>query len=48
VAETVCARADSGFYCWEAVESYEQHGGQFIIAAGPKGYVPVLAVPLRC
>jgi hypothetical protein len=31
--ETVYARADSGFYCWEAVESYEQHGCQFIIAA---------------
>ena len=31
--ETVYARADSGFYCWEAVESYEQHGWQFIISA---------------
>ena len=31
--ETVYARADSGFYCWEAVESYEQHQCQFIISA---------------
>ena len=31
--ETVYARADSGFYCWEAVESYEKHHGQFIISA---------------
>jgi hypothetical protein len=31
--ETVYARADSGFYCWEAVESYEKHHCQFIIAA---------------
>lgn len=31
--ETVYARADSGFYCWEAVESYEQHHCQFIISA---------------
>jgi len=31
--ETVYARADSGFYCWEAVESYEKHHAQFIISA---------------
>jgi len=31
--ETVYARADSGFYCWEAVESYEEHNCQFIISA---------------
>ena len=31
--KTVFARADSGFYCWEAVESYEKHGCQFIISA---------------
>jgi Transposase DDE domain group 1 len=31
--ETVYARADSGFYCGEAVESYEQHHAQFIISA---------------
>ena len=31
--ETVYARADSGFYCWEAVESYAKHGCQFIISA---------------
>ena len=31
--ETMYARADSGFYCWEAVEAYEKHGVQFIISA---------------
>ena len=31
--ETVYARADSGFYCWEAVESYEKQHAQFIISA---------------
>ena len=31
--ETVYARADSGFYCWEAVESYAKHGCQFILSA---------------
>jgi hypothetical protein len=31
--ETVYARADSGFYCREAVESYEKRGCQFIISA---------------
>jgi len=31
--ETVYARADSGFSCWEAVESYEKHGCQFILSA---------------
>jgi hypothetical protein len=31
--ETVSARADSGFYCREAVESYEKRGCQFIISA---------------
>jgi hypothetical protein len=31
--ETVYARADSGFYCWEAAETYEKHGCQFIISA---------------
>ena len=31
--ETVYARADSGFYCWEAVESYEKHRCRFIISA---------------
>ena len=29
----IYARADSGFYCGEAVESYEQHRWQFIISA---------------
>jgi hypothetical protein len=27
------ARADSGFYCWNAVEAYQNHGVQFIISA---------------
>src|SRR5499427_8989718 len=27
------ARADSGFYCWEAVESYEKHDCHFVISA---------------
>jgi hypothetical protein len=26
-------RADSGFYCWDAVEAYENQGVQFIISA---------------
>ena len=30
--QTIRARADSGFYCWEAVEAYERHGCQFIIS----------------
>ena len=29
----VFARADSGFYCWEAVEAYEKLGCQFIVVA---------------
>jgi hypothetical protein len=29
----IYARADSGFYCWEAVEAYDQRGVQFIISA---------------
>ena len=35
--ETVDARADSGFYCWEAVESDEKRGCQFIISARKTG-----------
>ena len=31
--QTIYARADSGFYCAEAVEAYEQSGVQFIISA---------------
>jgi hypothetical protein len=31
--ETVYARAHSGFYYWEAVESYEKHHCRFIISA---------------
>jgi hypothetical protein len=31
--ETVYARADSGFYCWEAVAAYQQHPAQFILVA---------------
>jgi len=30
--ERVYARADPGFYCWEALESYEKHACQFIIS----------------
>ena len=29
----VRARADSGFYCWEAVDAYENPGCQFIVVA---------------
>ena len=32
-AETIYARADSGFYCYEAVEAYEKAGARFIISA---------------
>jgi Transposase DDE domain group 1 len=31
--ETIFARADSGFYCWDAVAAYEGGGVQFIISA---------------
>jgi Transposase DDE domain group 1 len=31
--EKIFARADAGFYCWEAVEAYEQLGCQFIVVA---------------
>src|SRR6202030_997955 len=31
--ERVYARADSGFYCWEAVEAYEKHGCRFVLSA---------------
>lgn len=31
--KTVYARADSGFYCGEAIEAYRRHGCQFMIAA---------------
>jgi hypothetical protein len=31
--EKLYARADSGFYCWEAVEAYQQAGCQFIVVA---------------
>jgi hypothetical protein len=31
--KTVRARADSGFYCREAVQAYEEHGVQFILSA---------------
>lgn len=33
VVKQVLARADSGFYCWEAVEAYEKANCQFIIVA---------------
>jgi hypothetical protein len=32
-AQTIYARADSGFYCGEAVEAYEKAGVQFILSA---------------
>jgi len=32
-AETIYARADSGFYCNEAVEAYKKAGARFIISA---------------
>jgi Transposase DDE domain group 1 len=31
--EQIFARADSGFYCWEAVEAYQRAGCQFIVVA---------------
>ncbi|MBL8293998.1 MAG: IS1380 family transposase [Bryobacterales bacterium] len=31
--ETMCARADSGFYCAEAVQAYAKAGVQFILSA---------------
>jgi hypothetical protein len=31
--KTIYARADSGFYCWEAVQAYELKSVQFIISA---------------
>ena len=31
--EKIYARADSGFYCWEAVEAYQKAGCQFIVVA---------------
>jgi len=31
--EKICARADSGFYCWEAVKAYQEAGCQFIVVA---------------
>ena len=31
--KTIYARADSGFYCWDAVEAYDKRDVQFIISA---------------
>ena len=31
--KTIYARADSGFYCWDAVEAYERNRCEFIISA---------------
>jgi hypothetical protein len=31
--KTIYGRADSGFYCWEAVQAYEKHRCQFILVA---------------
>ena len=33
VVEKIYARADSGFYCWEAVKAYQDAGCRFIIVA---------------
>jgi hypothetical protein len=33
VVKTIYGRADSGFYCWEAVEAYQSRNVQFIISA---------------
>jgi Transposase DDE domain group 1 len=30
---TIYARADSGFYCWEAIEAYQRQGCRFIVSA---------------
>ena len=42
---TIYARADSGFYCWQAVEAYQARGCQFILAARktarPNGWADV-------
>jgi len=31
--KTIYARADAGFYCWEAIEAYERRKVQFIVVA---------------
>ena len=31
--ERCYARADSGFYCWAAVEAYQKHGCRFVLSA---------------
>lgn len=31
--EKIFGRADSGFYCWEGIEAYQQAGCQFIVVA---------------
>ena len=31
--KTVYARADSGFYCWDAIQAYEKRNCQFIVVA---------------
>jgi Transposase DDE domain group 1 len=31
--QTIHARADSGFYCWDAAEAYERQGVEFMISA---------------
>jgi hypothetical protein len=33
VVKRILARADSGFYCWEAIEAYEKAKCQFIVVA---------------
>ena len=32
-AKTIYGRADSGFYCWEAVQAYEKRRWQFVVVA---------------
>jgi hypothetical protein len=33
MVQTLLARVDSGFYCWDAVEAYERVQCEFIIVA---------------
>ena len=41
------ARADSGFYCWEAVQAYEQAKAQFILVARKTSRLLELCKPRR-
>jgi len=33
IVEQIFARADSGFYCWEAIEAYQKAGCLFVVVA---------------